>query len=74
MEIKMKEYVIPYRNNKHFKPYGILEIIENDKSYLRKFDLAKNNNYIINHIKYSLEFVGSLYHPKFELKKIRKEI
>ena len=70
MKIRIKKYTIPFYNNKHNSPYGALEITTENKTFLRNFDLEKQNIYIINSKKYKLSFTGSLYRPSFELKAI----
>lgn len=68
MIIKIKKHIIPYFDNKKNNPYGVLEITDNQKTYIRKYDLGMKNKYIINNKKYELIFTGSLYKPVFELK------
>lgn len=68
MIIKVKKHIVPLYNNKRCNPYGVIEITDNQKTYIRKYDLGINNKYIINNKKYELIFIGSLYKPAFELK------
>lgn len=55
--IDLIKMVFPYYGNKRISPYGKILI---DNQYERKFDLSKENKYIINGKKYQLvyEIIG----------------
>ena len=51
--IHLVKITFPYYGNKRISPYGTILI---DNQYKRKFDLSKENKYIINGKKYKLEY------------------